>query len=59
MPPSGREITYSGVNGFRIANDKLVACWDLKDTIFLFQQIGALPPIPEILMAARARAKKG
>jgi steroid delta-isomerase-like uncharacterized protein len=31
LAPTHRQITYSGINGFRIVNGKLVEAWDMWD----------------------------
>jgi steroid delta-isomerase-like uncharacterized protein len=41
---TGRQITYSGVAIFRIADRKIVEGWVLGDTAGLMQQLGAALP---------------
>ena len=53
VPATGKRIVYRGVNSFQVADGKLLVSWDLKDSLFLFQQLGALPSTPEILANAR------
>ena len=55
MAPTGKLIRYSGVNGFRIEENKLVECWDIQDSLSLFQQLGILPATPQILEQARQK----
>jgi steroid delta-isomerase-like uncharacterized protein len=46
MPPTGKQITMSGMTIFRIANGKLVEGWNNPDLLGLLQQLG-LVPVPE------------
>jgi len=57
-PPTGKEISYSGVNLFRIENDKLAESWDMFDRLWLWQQLDVLPGTGEFLAAAR-KARTG
>ena len=56
LAPTHRQITYSGINGFRIANGKLAEAWDMWDRLTLWQQLGVLPETAEFL--AQAIGKK-
>jgi predicted ester cyclase len=53
IPPTGKEVTYSGINIFRIADDKLAESWDLTDRLWLWQQLDVLPDTGEFLATAR------
>jgi predicted ester cyclase len=53
VPPTGKQIIYRGANSFQVSNGKLLASWDLKDSLFLFQQVGALPSSAEIFATAK------
>jgi predicted ester cyclase len=53
IPPTGKEVTYSGINIFRIADDKLAESWDLSDRLWLWQQLDVLPDTGEFLTTAR------
>lgn len=55
IPPTGKEVAYSGINIFRIAEDKLAESWDIFDRLWLWQQLDVLPETGEFLEAARAR----
>ncbi|MFN8496131.1 MAG: ester cyclase [Caldilineaceae bacterium] len=50
---TSKEITYAGINIFRIANSKLAESWDLFDRLWIWQQLGAIPPTREFLTKAR------
>jgi steroid delta-isomerase-like uncharacterized protein len=55
LPPTGRRVSYSGVNGFRIADGKLAEAWDLWDRLRMWQQLGVLPETADFLAQVRAR----
>ena len=43
MPPTGKQMTMSGITIFRIANGKLVEGWNNPDLLGMLQQLGAVP----------------
>lgn len=43
LPPSGKQVTISGISVYRVANGKLVEGWTTADMLGLLQQIGAVP----------------
>ena len=43
LPPTGRRITLSGLELFRLANGKIVESWVAYDNLSLLQQLGAIP----------------
>jgi steroid delta-isomerase-like uncharacterized protein len=43
IPPTGRQMTMTGITIFRIANGKLVEGWTNADTLGMLQQLGAAP----------------
>jgi predicted ester cyclase len=59
LPPTRREITNSGINIFRIVNDRIAEVWDIQDRLWHWQQLGVLPDLQEALAAARKRAQPG
>jgi predicted ester cyclase len=42
MPPSGKQVTMTGISIDRLAWGKVVESWDNPDQLGLLQQIGAL-----------------
>jgi steroid delta-isomerase-like uncharacterized protein len=42
LPPSGRQITMTGISIFRLANGKIVEHWANEDALGLLQQLGAM-----------------
>ncbi len=57
LPPTGRHITNSGINIFRVAEGKIAEVWDMSDRLWLWQQLGVLPDLKEAI--ARAREAQG
>jgi predicted ester cyclase len=45
VAPSGRVVTYTGMDLNRIAKGKIVESWVNYDALALLQQIGLLPPV--------------
>lgn len=43
MPPTGKQVTMTGITIFRIANGKLVEGWTNPDLLGMLQQLGAVP----------------
>ena len=44
IPPTGKQVTFTGINMYRIADGKIVERWAEEDGVWLLQQLGALPP---------------
>lgn len=45
LPPTGNEVTWTGMNFMRVVNGKLVEDWEELDLLGLMQQLGAtIPP---------------
>jgi steroid delta-isomerase-like uncharacterized protein len=42
IPPSGVEVTFTGIDIFQIKDDKIVGRWNQRDLLGLMQQIGAV-----------------
>ena len=43
MPPTGKHITMSGLELFRLADGKIVEAWVAYDNLSLMQQLGVIP----------------
>lgn len=54
LPATQRQVSYTGVNIFRIADGKIVEIWDLLDSLSLWQQLGVLPEIKEAIVKAKS-----
>jgi steroid delta-isomerase-like uncharacterized protein len=53
LPPTYKQVTYSGINVFRIADGKIVEIWDIFDRLWMWQQLGVLPELKEAIAKAR------
>jgi predicted ester cyclase len=53
LPPTHAQVTYSGINIFRLAGGKIAEIWDISDRLWLWQQLGVLPDIKEAIARAR------
>jgi predicted ester cyclase len=42
MPPTGKQVSFTGIYVARIANGKIVEHWGEEDGVSLLQQLGAL-----------------
>ena len=47
LPPTGRPITMTGIEIFRIENGKIAELWAEANLLGLMQQLGILPPLGE------------
>jgi predicted ester cyclase len=45
LPPTGQEVSYCGINIFRIADNRIAEVWDFIDRLWLWQQLGVLPDL--------------
>ena len=45
IPPSGVQVTLTGISIDRFAGGKIVESWDNLDDLGLFQQLGVIPPM--------------
>ncbi|MBN1934516.1 MAG: ester cyclase [Anaerolineae bacterium] len=53
LPPTGKPITNSGINIFRVADGKIVEVWDIFDRLWEWQQLGVLPELKNAIARAR------
>jgi predicted ester cyclase len=44
IPPTGKQVTQTGIDLLRIAGGKVVERWGEFDNLGLLQQLGVLPP---------------
>lgn len=45
IPPTGKKITFQGVNIFRIVDGKIAEIWSRLDLLGMMQQLGVIPPM--------------
>jgi steroid delta-isomerase-like uncharacterized protein len=43
IPPTGKAITFTGIDIVRIQDGKMVEHWGITDSLGLLQQLGAIP----------------
>lgn len=48
IPPTGRQVTVSGIGIHRIVGGKIVEQWGVDDTLGMLQQLGVIPPPEQI-----------
>ncbi len=53
LPPTFKQLTWSGINIFRLADGKIAEVWDLTDRLWMWQQLGVLPDIKEAIAEAK------
>lgn len=53
LPPTNRQVVYSGINIFRIVEGKIAEIWDISDRLWMWQQLGLLPEIKEAIARKR------
>jgi hypothetical protein len=53
LPPTDKQVTYSGINIFRIAEGRIAEIWDIYDRLWLWQQLGVFPDVKEAIVQAR------
>jgi hypothetical protein len=53
LPPTNKQVIYSGINIFRITEGKIAEIWDISDRLWLWQQLGVLPDIKEAIIQAK------
>ncbi len=53
LPPTGVQVTNSGINIFRIGDGKIAEVWDIYDRLWMWQQLGVFPEIKEALAKRR------
>jgi len=53
LPPTYKQVTYSGINIFRVAEGKIAEVWDIYDRLWLWQQLDVLPDLTDAVAKAR------
>jgi steroid delta-isomerase-like uncharacterized protein len=47
IPPTGKRVSWTWIEIDRIADDRIVECWDNSDDLGLMQQLGAIPQMTQ------------
>jgi steroid delta-isomerase-like uncharacterized protein len=47
IPPTGRQVTFTGMTIYRVAEGKIVEMWWSMDSLSVLQQLGVIPPTRE------------
>jgi steroid delta-isomerase-like uncharacterized protein len=47
IPPTGKQITITGIDIFRVVDGKIVEEWVNWSTLSMLQQLGVIPPLGE------------
>ena len=47
IPPTGKHVTWTGINIFRIVDGKIVEMWFEGNILGIYRQLGAYPPLGE------------
>jgi hypothetical protein len=55
IQPTGKQVTNSGINIFRVADGKIAEVWDIFDRLWLWQQLGVLPDIKDAIADAKLK----
>ncbi len=59
IPPTNRQVEFSGIYIFRIGDGKITDVWNLWDQLGEWQQLGVLPETKEFIAEARDRILSG
>ena len=47
IPPTGKQVSWTGISIYRIEDDKLVEAWGNTDDLGVMQQLGAIPQMAQ------------
>ena len=50
FPSSGNELVMTGINIFRVANERIAERWGTMDLMGLMQQLGVAPATPDDIL---------
>jgi len=45
IPPTGKQIQFSGCSIYRFKDDQIVEQWEYGDMLGMLQQLGVIPPL--------------
>jgi len=55
LPPTHKQVSYSGINIFHIEDGKIAQVWDIFDRLWMWQQLGVLPDLTKAIAHARSK----
>jgi steroid delta-isomerase-like uncharacterized protein len=55
IPPTGVQVTVTGMNIHRLVDGKIVEAWWSYDMLGMMQQLGVIPPMPDVPLPALNR----
>ena len=58
IPPTNKQATWTGISIYRFADGKIVEAWWSKDMLGLLQQLGVIPPIPDVMPALERKGEE-
>jgi predicted ester cyclase len=53
LPPTGKQVSWSGISIFRMAENKIAEVWNIFDRLWLWQQLGVLPELKKAIATAK------
>lgn len=58
IPPTGKKASWTGISIYRFAGGKIMEAWWSKDLLGLLQQLGVIPPIPDVMPALERKGEE-
>ncbi len=58
LPPTGRPVTMTGQERFRVGDGKLTEVWHQEDVPGMLTQLGLEPPVLMLRLAAKRSARR-
>jgi steroid delta-isomerase-like uncharacterized protein len=52
LPPTGNSVTYNEIFIFRFVDGRIAETWGVVDVLSQMQQLGVIPPLPELIARA-------
>jgi steroid delta-isomerase-like uncharacterized protein len=52
LPPTGKSVTYNEIFIARFADGRIAETWGVVDVLSQMQQLGVIPPLPQLIAGA-------